>query len=144
MPQSFLFRSVSVLLAVPSATASQLPASDRWPVADPDQENIDGKTPNALFAHLATDPTKDLKGMVILRRGKLGAESYFDGDDLNTLHDIRSATKSITATLMVITMQQHLVRGADDSTAGIRKGASESRAAARRLHLVTAQAENCG
>jgi CubicO group peptidase (beta-lactamase class C family) len=117
MPQSFMFRTASVLLAVLSATASQLPVRDRWPVADPNQEKIDGKTLNALFAHLATDPTKDLKGIVILRHGKLVAQSYFHGDDLNTLHDIRSATKSITAILMGIAIQQHLVRGVDDSIA---------------------------
>jgi CubicO group peptidase (beta-lactamase class C family) len=45
------------------------------------------------------------------------AESYFNGDDSNTLHDIRSATKSITATLMGIAIQQHIVHGVDDSIA---------------------------
>jgi len=117
MSPSLLFRTVSVLLAALLATASQLLVSDRWPVATPNQEEIEGKRLNALFAHLATDPTKDLKGIVILRHGKLVAESYFNGDDSNTLHDIRSATKSITATLMGIAIQQHIVRSVDDSIA---------------------------
>jgi CubicO group peptidase (beta-lactamase class C family) len=91
--------------------------SDRWPVAKPNREKIEGKRLDALFANLATDQTKDLKGIVILRHGKLVAESYFNGDDANTLHDIRSATKSITATLMGIAIQQHLIYSVDDSIA---------------------------
>jgi CubicO group peptidase (beta-lactamase class C family) len=86
-------------------------------VAKPNREKIEGKRLDALFANLATDQTKDLKGIVILRHGKLVAESYFNGDDANTLHDIRSATKSITAALMGIAIQQHLIHSVDDSIA---------------------------
>jgi len=117
MLRSLMFHTMPVLLAVLLTMASQLPVSDRWPVTKPNQENIEGKRLNALFANLATDPTKDLKGIVVLRHGKLVAESYFNGDDSNTLHDIRSVTKSITATLMGIAIQQHLVHGVDDSIA---------------------------
>ena len=117
MPQSLKFCTVCTLLAVLFTTASQLPVSDRWPVAKPNREKIEGKRLDALFANLATDQTKDLKGIVILRHGKLVAESYFNGDDANTLHDIRSATKSITAALMGIAIQQHLIHSVDDSIA---------------------------
>jgi CubicO group peptidase (beta-lactamase class C family) len=86
-------------------------------VAKPNREKIEGKRLDALFANLATDQTKDLKGIVILRHGKLVAESYFNGDGANTLHDIRSATKSITASLMGIAIQQHLIHSVDDSIA---------------------------
>jgi CubicO group peptidase (beta-lactamase class C family) len=112
-----MYRTMPILLAVLLTTASQLPVSDRWPVAKPNHEKIEGKRLNALFANLATDPTKDLKGIVILRHGKLVAESYFNGDDSNTLHDIRSATTSITAALMGIAIQQHIVHRVDDSIA---------------------------
>jgi CubicO group peptidase (beta-lactamase class C family) len=117
MPRSLMIRTMPVLVVVLSAMAGQLPVSDRWPVAKPDQEKIEGKRLDALFTNLARDPTKDLKGIVVLRHGKLVAESYFNGDDSNALHDIRSATKSITATLMGIAIQQHIVRGVDDSIA---------------------------
>jgi CubicO group peptidase (beta-lactamase class C family) len=106
-----------LVLAVMLTMASRLLVSDRWPVANPDQEKIEGKRLDALFANLANDPTKDFKGIIILRHGKLVAESYFNGDDSNTLHDIRSATKSITATLMGIAIQQHIIHGVDDSIA---------------------------
>jgi hypothetical protein len=83
-----------LVLAVMLTMASRLLVSDRWPVANPDQEKIEGKRLDALFANLANDPTKDFKGIIILRHGKLVAESYFNGDDSNTLHDIRSASNT--------------------------------------------------
>jgi CubicO group peptidase (beta-lactamase class C family) len=86
-------------------------------LAEPGQERIDGKVLSALFANLATDPHKDLKGIVVLRHGKLVAEWYFNGDDANTLHDIRSATKSITATLLGIAIDRRMISGVDDSIA---------------------------
>jgi CubicO group peptidase (beta-lactamase class C family) len=46
---------------------------------------------------------------------KIVAESYFNGDTANTLHDIRSATKSITGLLMGIAIHRHLIRSIDDS-----------------------------
>jgi CubicO group peptidase (beta-lactamase class C family) len=50
------------------------------------------------------------------------AESYFNGDDANTLHDIRSATKSITATLMGIAIERRFIKSADDSIANYLPG----------------------
>jgi CubicO group peptidase (beta-lactamase class C family) len=78
---------------------------------------VDGKRLKTLFSNLAADAHGDLKGVVILRHGKLVAESYFNGDDESTLHDIRSATKSITATLMGIAIQRRIIGGVDDSIA---------------------------
>jgi CubicO group peptidase (beta-lactamase class C family) len=103
-------------LAGPAYT-TPVDSSDRWPLAKPEQEQIDGKALNALFAELVTDPHKDLKGIVILRHGKLVAEAYFNGDDANTLHDIRSATKSITAALMGIAIDRGIINSVDDSIA---------------------------
>ena len=116
MPQSLMRYILPGLLAV-LLTTSQLRVGDRWPVATPAQEKIDAAKLNALFAKLAADPTKDLKGVVILRHGKLVAEFYFNGDASTTLHDIRSATKSITAALMGIAIQEHLIHSVDDSIA---------------------------
>jgi len=97
--------------------ATPVDSSDRWRLAKPDKEQIDGKALNALFADLVTDPHKDLKGIVILRHGKLVAEAYFNGDDANTLHDIRSAAKSITAALMGIAIDRGIIKSVDDSIA---------------------------
>jgi CubicO group peptidase (beta-lactamase class C family) len=52
---------------------------------------------------------------VIIRDGRLVSEHYFNGDSADTLHDIRSATKSITALAMGIAIEQGKVHGVDDS-----------------------------
>jgi CubicO group peptidase (beta-lactamase class C family) len=52
-----------------------------------------------------------------VRNGRLAGERYFNGDSVNTLHDIRSATKSITSLLMGIAIQKDLVHSVDDSIA---------------------------
>jgi CubicO group peptidase (beta-lactamase class C family) len=68
----------------------------------------------SLYEDLAHDPHQDLKAIVILQNGHLLSEHYFNGDTPTTLHDIRSATKSITALLMGIAIQQHLIHSTDD------------------------------
>jgi CubicO group peptidase (beta-lactamase class C family) len=50
------------------------------------------------------DSLGDLKGVVVQQHGRRVAEQYYNGDDVATLHDIRSATKSITALLVGIAL----------------------------------------
>ncbi len=68
---------------------------------------------DALLGSLAQDTTRDLRGVVVLRCGALLTERYFNGADVAELHDIRSATKSITATLVGIAIHQGLIPGTD-------------------------------
>ena len=90
-----------------------------WPEVQPGAARIDQDALTALSRDLSSDPHKDIKGMVILRYNQLVAEYYFNGDDPNTLHDIRSATKSITATLTGIAIQRHLFGSVNDSIVNI-------------------------
>jgi CubicO group peptidase (beta-lactamase class C family) len=71
----------------------------------------------AIYARSRSDEHADLKGIVILCNGRRVSEVYFNGDSAESLHDIRSATKSITATLMGIAVQQGFVHSVDDSIA---------------------------
>ena len=70
-----------------------------------------------LYAHLEGDEHHDLKGIAVLCKGKRVSEVHFNGDSAETLHDIRSATKSITATLMGIAIQRGLVHSVNDPIA---------------------------
>jgi CubicO group peptidase (beta-lactamase class C family) len=71
----------------------------------------------ALYARSRSDEHEDLKGIVILCNGHRVSEAYFNGDSAESLHDIRSITKSITATLMGIAVQRGFVHSVDDSIA---------------------------
>jgi CubicO group peptidase (beta-lactamase class C family) len=86
-----------------------------WPRVQPNAARIDQNALAGLSQELSSDPHRDIKGVVILRNHNLVAEYYFNGDDANTLHDIRSATKSITATLLGIAIRRHLIASVNDS-----------------------------
>ncbi len=77
-------------------------------------ESFDAAGIDSLFADLGRDSTRDIKGVVIQRYGCTLAEQYFNGANASSLHDIRSATKSITSTLVGIAIQQRLVKGINE------------------------------
>jgi len=108
------------ILALLSCLAVLVPRATggvQWPHARPEAEGVDPAALEALFRDLASDKHKDIKGVVILRHDKLISEAYFNGDTLDTLHDIRSATKSITALLIGIAIERHFIRSVDDPLA---------------------------
>ncbi|GAA0543513.1 CubicO group peptidase (beta-lactamase class C family) [Rhizomicrobium palustre] len=72
---------------------------------------------DSVLAGFDKDEHPDLKGVVVLRDGKIVAERYFNGETPETLHDIRSAGKSITALLMGIAMDQRHIRSVGDPVA---------------------------
>lgn len=72
---------------------------------------------NAVLARWDHDPHPDLRGVVILRDGRIAAERYYNGESAEALHDIRSAGKSVTALLIGIAVDHHKLRGVDDRVA---------------------------
>lgn len=113
----FVFRSIAALAVLLSGSAAASAARPDWPGTAPQSAGINGTALNALYGELSSDAHADLKGIVILRNGHLISERYFNGDAADTLHDIRSATKSITSTLMGLALQRGYVRSVDDSIA---------------------------
>jgi CubicO group peptidase (beta-lactamase class C family) len=88
-----------------------------WSQAKPEESDIDAKALESIYSDMDQEAHRDLKGIVIVRDGHLVSERYFNSDSAETLHDIRSATKSITSLLMGIAIQQGLVHGVNDSIA---------------------------
>jgi CubicO group peptidase (beta-lactamase class C family) len=76
-------------------------------------ETFDTARVEMLFNDLERDPTRDLRGVVVTRHGCVKAERYFNGDSHQSLRDIRSATKSITSTLVGIAIQRRHLAGLD-------------------------------
>ena len=67
----------------------------------------------ALFDQQRQAPEKDLKGVIVLVDDQIVSEQYFNGDDADTLHDIRSATKSVTSLLAGIAIDRKLIHNVD-------------------------------
>ncbi len=86
-----------------------------WSQAKATDSGIDTHALQSLYSAAAEDPHHDLKGIVIVRDGRLVSERYFNGDSVDSLHDIRSATKSITSLLMGIAIDKGLVHSVNVS-----------------------------
>ncbi|MFD1295804.1 serine hydrolase domain-containing protein [Lysobacter gummosus] len=67
-----------------------------------------------VLARWDGDTRADLKAVVVLRDGELIAERYYNGDDARSLHDMRSAGKSVTALLAGIALDQGRIGSLDD------------------------------
>lgn len=89
----------------------------RWTPGKPAEYGIDAAALDSIYSTMAQEPHHDLKGIVIVRDGHVVSEHYFNGDSVDTLHDIRSATKSLTSLLMGIAVQKDLIHSVDDSIA---------------------------
>lgn len=82
-----------------------------WPARAADR----AATLQSTLALWDSDPHHDLKGIVVLFHRTNVAERYFNGETPSSLHDIRSAGKSITSLLIGIAMDQGLIRGVSDT-----------------------------
>ncbi|WP_324114046.1 serine hydrolase, partial [Caulobacter sp.] len=71
----------------------------------------------AVLTRFNNDEHTDLKGVVVLRDGRVVGERYYNGETAETLHDIRSAGKSITALLMGVAIDRGQIRSVEDPVA---------------------------
>lgn len=72
------------------------------------QDSID----NIINLILET-PHKDLRGLIVLRDGHIVIEEYFNTFWRNSIHDIRSAGKSVTSLLLGIAIKEGLIKSLD-------------------------------
>lgn len=68
----------------------------------------------APLARWEQDPDKTLQGVVVLRNGHVVAERYYNGATRDSLNDIRSAGKSVTALLATIALDRGAIASAQD------------------------------
>ena len=69
---------------------------------------------NAVLANWDHDENPDLKAVVVMQDGRIVAERYFNGATSETLNDVRSAGKSITALLATIAVDRGLISSLSD------------------------------
>jgi CubicO group peptidase (beta-lactamase class C family) len=68
----------------------------------------------ATLARFDQDEHADLQGIVVMRDGRIVAERYYHGATVESLRDVRSAGKSITALLVGIAIDQGKIGSVDD------------------------------
>jgi CubicO group peptidase (beta-lactamase class C family) len=107
---------------------SPIQSDDQWQVAAPESVGIDGGKLCALVPRFEEWKEANLHGVVVARHGKLAFEHYFRGYDLKapngpatidfdrtTSHDLRSATKSITALVLGAAIDRGMLAGVNES-----------------------------
>jgi CubicO group peptidase (beta-lactamase class C family) len=94
----------------PAECGAPAAMSDQWPVSPPAQQGLDPELICATGPGLAKRTEAAPHGVVVVRHGALVYEQYFAGDmygyvvpyNANTLHDIASITKGVSALLIGI------------------------------------------
>jgi CubicO group peptidase (beta-lactamase class C family) len=129
------FTSGSALLDAPSrpcdqgtaaSEASSPSGSEPWPNKTPADVGLDPAPLAALGEQLRAKPELNVHAVLIVKDGALVYEQYIEGRDENwghalgvvrfdreTLHDMRSTTKSVVAALVGIAMGDGSIRGVD-------------------------------
>lgn len=82
--------------------------------AMPDPAGASGNALNTVLANWDHDENPDLKAVVVMRGGHVVAERYFNGQTSETLHDVRSAGKSVTGLLATIAVDRGLISSLSD------------------------------
>jgi CubicO group peptidase (beta-lactamase class C family) len=121
------------LLVIPRLAAAQASdcgppsaGADGWAVAAPAAAGLDPATLCAVVPRFAEWRQADVHGIVVVRHGRLAFEHYFTGADsqygtaipdaafnADTLHDVRSVTKSVTSLCFGIALDHGWVKSVD-------------------------------
>lgn len=78
-----------------------------WVAAAPADVGFDADRLDQAFDDAARLP--NLRALLVVRDGRLVREAYFDGTDAETLLDVRSVTKTVTALLVAIAVDDGLL-----------------------------------
>jgi CubicO group peptidase (beta-lactamase class C family) len=108
------------------AGSAQVAARDELPKASAESVGIDAAAIAKLTEDIRAGKYSNIHSLLVLRSGKLVAEAYFQGDDerrgrplgtvrfdADTLHDLRSVSKSVTSALFGIAMASGAIRDLD-------------------------------
>lgn len=88
---------------------------DRWTLVPAAEVGMDAAILADAVGKLPDAASHGMSSMLVMRHGKPVLEQYWNGYDKDTLHDLRSATKSITSLMMGIAIDKRLVGGVSDT-----------------------------
>jgi CubicO group peptidase (beta-lactamase class C family) len=113
-----LFLVVLVSGGCGSQSSQTLPAANptgnAWVVASPAEVGADASLLAAMIREIKTGDYVNIHSVLVVKDGRLVVEEYFDGHDRKSLHEIRSATKSIGSILTGIAIDNGFVQSETD------------------------------
>lgn len=124
-------------------TTSPLPSADGWPTGSLEDVGLERAPIEAIVRGISigvpTEPASPaIHSLLIARHGKLALEEYFAGYARDEPHDLRSAGKSLTTTLLGIAGDRQLAFPDDPAADTLGHVAGDARRDALRLrHLAS-------
>ena len=97
---------------LPPVPDGPIELSAPWVEAPPGLVGVDEAGLNAAFEQASG--IGRLRSLLVVKDGLLIAEEYFGGASVETLHDVRSVTKSVVATLTGIAIDEGHIASLDD------------------------------
>ena len=97
--------------AVPGTSAPSGPPvwpirGGEWRTSTPEAQGLSGRVLEEYAQAARSGAYGELHSLLVVRHGYLVSESYFAGQDENTLHPVYSVTKSVTSSLVGIALEQ--------------------------------------
>lgn len=108
---------------------------DGWPTSSATAEGMDASELLAMEEAIAAGDVADPDAIAIARNGKLVYEWYAD-DSQRGLHDLRSATKSVTSLLVGMAVEAGAISSVDDSVSEYVSGGGDTFRAITLEHLL--------
>lgn len=118
-PSSFFIVSLGLVTLVTLVALASMLSAPRASTGEGQGEQptarmrVDRAALASLVADLRADERRDLNGVFVSIDGDTALEEYFNGEGPDTLHDMRSAGKSITSLLAGIAIDRGLMPGVD-------------------------------
>lgn len=94
-------------------TTSSFAQSDNLPLGSLEDAGFNQDSIDQLFDELDELARKDFRGVLVIKDEHIILESYYNTFWRKTIHDIRSAGKSITALLLGVALQDGLIKDLD-------------------------------
>lgn len=83
------------------------------PFISPEKAGFQPDSLNKLLNLIQDTPPNDFRGLVLIKNKQIVLEEYFNTFWRNSIHDIRSAGKSVTSLLLGIAMQEGMIQNLD-------------------------------
>ena len=85
--------------------------ADGWPTAKPSRAQADIDVLRSMVRSVADGELPLTHSILVARSGDLIVEEYFYGYDRDTMHDMRSASKTIASTLVGLAVDRDMIEG---------------------------------
>lgn len=89
--------------------------SKELPVASLKEAGFNSDSIKNLLDRIRTTPHKDFRGLVVIKNNHIVIEEYYNTFWRMSIHDIRSAGKSVTALLLGIAIKDGLIKNLDQN-----------------------------